>query len=136
MTTRPVFTVAFLAAAAAALLTALPASAAAGFGEGTPGYAHETAHLAQGTPAVRAEVRAEARLAQARGQLVGGELGLPVADAQALAERTRVRAEAAEAVRLGLAFGGERSVVYTPAQLATIKAAGDRATATLVAGSR
>ena len=136
MNTRTASTIAFVAAAAAALLTALPASAAAGFGEGTPGYAHETAHAAKSSPVSRAEVRAEARRAQAQGQLVGGELGLPVAESLSLANRAQVRAEAAEAQRLGLVASGEYGVVYTPAQLDAIKAAGLRATATLVAGSR
>ena len=136
MNTRTVSTIALVAAAAAALLTALPASAAAGFGEGTPGYPHEARQAEPMNTASRADVRAEARRAMAQGQLVGGELGLPVADALSFADRTLVRAEAAEAQRLGLVAGGETVAVYTHQQLAAIKAAGARATATFVAASR
>jgi hypothetical protein len=136
MNTRNVSTIALIAAAAAALLTALPASAAAGFGEGTPGYPHEARQGEPMSTASRAEVRAEVRRAMAQGQLAGGELGLPVAEALSLADRDQVRAEAAEAQRLGLLAGGERSVIFTAPQLALIKAAGERATATVVAGSR
>jgi hypothetical protein len=136
MNTRNVSTIALIAAAAAALLTALPASAAAGFGEGTPGYPHEARQGEPMSTASRAEVRAEVRRAMAQGQLSGGELGLPVAEALSLANRDQVRAEAAEAQRLGLAAGGEFVAVYTPQQLAAIKAAGVRAAATVVAASR
>jgi len=136
MNTRTASTFAFVAAAAAALLTALPATAAVGSGEGTPGYAHETANTSRSSSVARAEVRAEVRRAQAQGLLVAGEIGLPVAESLSLASRTQVRAEAAEAQRLGLLARGERSVVFTAPQLALIKAAGERATATVVAGSR
>ena len=136
MNTRTVSTIALVAAAAAALLTALPASASAGFGEGTPGYPHEIQQSAQTSSVSRADVHAEARRVTAQGYLAGGEFGLPVAESLSLASRDQVRAEAVEAQRLGLVAGGERSVIYTAPQLALIKAAGERASTTFVAGSR
>ncbi len=127
--------VSVVAAAAATLLTALPA-AASGVGEGTPGYPAPVSASSQATSPSRAAVQAEARLALAEGRIASGELGLPEAEFHAQADRARVRAEAAEALRLGLVASGEASVVYTPAQLEAIRLAGDRVQATIVAATR
>jgi hypothetical protein len=128
------------AVAAAAVLATTPVLAAQGAGEGTPGYPHELAAAASTTS--RADVRADAVKAVAEGRVASGEIGLKPAQsvvgqpAILALTRAEVRAEAVEAVRLGLVASGETSVVYTAPQLASIKAAGERASRIVVAGQR
>jgi hypothetical protein len=128
------FSLAAVAAAAAAVLIALPAHAAIGHGEGVAGYPHE---LNQTTSSVQRDaVRSAARSAVTQGVAGAGEAS-PVQQAEASTlSRVQVRAEAAEAVRLGLVASGEQTVVYTAPQLMALKAAGERAVSTVVAGSR
>jgi hypothetical protein len=130
--------IAFAATAAAAVLATAPAHATLGAGEGTPGYAHETAAAPAGSLS-RSEVRAEAARALAEGRIASGE-ATPAAAPAGMAlpglTRAQVRAEAAEALRLGLLASGEAAVVYTAPQLAALQAVVERTDAFVVAGRR
>lgn len=121
-------TLATLAAAVSStLLLSLPASAQ----EATPDYPQRYTSTVS-----RADVRADAILARASGQIVDGErsyvapvIGMPMSRAQVVAELR-------EAQRLGLLAHGEQTVIPTAAQLESVRTAGLQAIGITVAGKR
>jgi hypothetical protein len=106
------------------------ASTAAFAQEATPDYPQAVTSSVS-----RAEIRAQAIAARDAGLVAIGEIGQRHVQPQAAgADRVRVQAELGEARRLGLIVDGERSAEATQAQLESVRAAGDRAAVTRVAG--
>ncbi len=116
-----------IAAAASALVLALPASAQ----EAT--YEYPSAYTSTVT---RAEVRADAIEARKAGLIANGERSVVVTEFGVPTTRAQVVAELREARRLGLVANGEQLAVASEAQLQAIKSAGLRADSTTMAGKR
>lgn len=116
-----------IAAAASALVLALPASAQ----EAT--YEYPSAYTSTVT---RAEVRADAIEARKAGLIANGERSVVVPEFGVPTTRAQVVAELREARRLGLVANGEQLAVASDAQLQAIKSAGLRADSTTMAGKR
>jgi TRAP-type C4-dicarboxylate transport system substrate-binding protein len=119
----------FFVAAAAAISTLSTLSAGSAFaGEATYEYP-----VAITSTVSRADVQAQTRLARAAGQISYGELSVVIADSGPALSRAQVQAELREAVRIGAISSGEQTVALTPAQAESIRMAGLKAAAMMMA---
>ena len=116
------------------IVTALIALAGAGSAFAQEGT-QEFTNIQSLSTKSRAEVKAELLAAQRAGEVFYGEAS-PAPIARSTLTRTQVQAEARAAEKLGvLPFGEEQARAATPADLESIRVAGQRALETPVAGN-
>jgi len=110
-------------AIAALAFFAAGASTAGGItGEATPDHP-----MAFSSSLTRAQVHQHTLAARAAGQIVQGEQSVVLEHRGTALTRVQVRAEALEALRVGATARGEQGALATPAQLDSIRMAGERA---------